>query len=87
MEEAKRLAAEYEAMGGGALTEAPVKSKANGGGSWSIRAAAALVALGRSHDIPKVMDGDDMKTTALGIRAAPMEIHDETARSKKPRLG
>jgi hypothetical protein len=65
-----------------------VKYKANGGGELSsVRAAAALVAPGRSQDIPKVVDGDIMKTKALRIRAASMEIHDETARSKKPCLG
>ena len=64
-----------------------VKYKANGGKSSSVRAAAALVALGRSQDIPKVVDGDIIKTKAPRIRAASMEIHDETALSKKPCLG
>ena len=64
-----------------------VKYKANGGKSSSARAAAASIALGRSQDSPKVVDGDIMKTKARRIRAASMEIHDETARSKKPRLG
>ena len=64
-----------------------VKYKANGGELSSVRAAAALVALGRSQDIPNVVDVDFMKTKDLRIRAASMEIHDETARSKKPCLG
>ena len=63
-----------------------VKYKANGRESSSVRAAAALVALGRSQDFPKVVDGDIMKTKALRIRAASMEIHDEISRSKKTRL-
>ena len=61
--------------------------KANGGKSSSVRAAAVLLALGRSQDILKVVDGDSMTTEALRIRDASMEIHDETAHSKKPRLG
>ena len=61
--------------------------KANGGKSSSVRAAAVLLALGRSQDILKVVDGDSMTTKALRIRDASMEIHDETARLKKPRLG
>ena len=64
-----------------------MKYKTNGGESSSVRAAAVLLALGRSHDILKVVDGDSMKTKALRIRDASMEIHDETAHSKKPRLG
>jgi len=63
-----------------------VKYKLNGGGSSSVRAAAALVALGRSQDFPKVVDGDIMKTKAFRIRAASTKIHDETSRSKKTRL-
>jgi hypothetical protein len=61
--------------------------KANGGESSSVRAAAVLLSLGRSQDILKVVDVDSMTTKALRIRDSSMEIHDEKARSKKPRLG
>jgi hypothetical protein len=64
-----------------------VKYKANGRESSSVRAAAALVAPGRSQDTPKVVDGDIMKTISFRIRAASMEIHNEATRLKKPRLG
>ena len=63
------------------------KSKAIGGKSSSVMAAAALVALGHSQDTSKVVDGDIMKTKDYCIRAASMEIHDETSRLKKARLG
>ena len=61
--------------------------KANGGKSSSVRAAAVLLAPGRSQDILKVVAVDSMATIAIRIRAASMEIHDKTAHSKKPRLG